>query len=103
MDELDKQIFSLLLLNCRTSYRDIGKKVGLTVSAVKKRVDNLENSGFIDRYLIALSPDKINVRLRPHTMEDEFYRWDQLYRGQSHTDSAQQDQITEVAAQQFQS
>jgi DNA-binding Lrp family transcriptional regulator len=62
LDELDRQILDLLLRNCRISYRDIGKKVNLSASAVKNRVDNLENSGLIHEFGVTLHPEHINVR-----------------------------------------
>jgi len=63
LDSLDKKILWELVGNCRISYRDLGKKVGLSASSVKKRIDNLENSGFIDHYIVALNPEFTNVRL----------------------------------------
>lgn len=51
-----------MIQNCRISFRDLGKKLNLSASSVKKRVDNLEQSGFIDHYTVALHPEKINLR-----------------------------------------
>ncbi|MDF1541268.1 MAG: winged helix-turn-helix transcriptional regulator [Candidatus Thorarchaeota archaeon] len=62
MDALDKQIFFELINNCRISYRDLGKKINLSPSAVKKRMNHLEKSGFIDRYNVLLHPEKTNLR-----------------------------------------
>jgi Lrp/AsnC family leucine-responsive transcriptional regulator len=63
LDALDKKILWELVGNCRLSYRDIGKKVNLSASSVKKRMDNLEKSGFIDHYIVALHPAFTNVRI----------------------------------------
>ncbi len=63
MDSTDKQILTEMIQNCRISFRDLGKKLNLSASSVKKRVDNLEKSGFIDHYTVALHPEKINLRL----------------------------------------
>ncbi|MFX1579275.1 MAG: Lrp/AsnC family transcriptional regulator [Promethearchaeota archaeon] len=63
MDSTDKKILWELVGNCRISYRDLGKKVGLSASSVKKRIDNLENSGLIDHYIVALNPEFTNVRI----------------------------------------
>ncbi|MFW9849221.1 MAG: winged helix-turn-helix transcriptional regulator [Candidatus Thorarchaeota archaeon] len=62
MDSLDKKILWELIANCRISYRELGKKVNLSASSVKKRIDNLEESGFIDHYNISLNPEIINTR-----------------------------------------
>jgi len=62
LDALDKQIFAELLRNCRISYRDLGKKTNLSASSVKKRIDNLEQSGLIDHYIVALHPEQTNAR-----------------------------------------
>jgi Lrp/AsnC family leucine-responsive transcriptional regulator len=63
LDSTDKKILWELVGNCRISYRDLGKKVGLSASSVKKRIDNLENSGLIDHYIVALNPEFTNVRI----------------------------------------
>ncbi|MFW9953569.1 MAG: Lrp/AsnC family transcriptional regulator, partial [Candidatus Thorarchaeota archaeon] len=62
MDSIDKIILDELIQNCRISYRDLGKKVNLSSSSAKKRVDHLENSGLIDHYVVLLNPELINVR-----------------------------------------
>lgn len=62
LDALDKKILWELTGNCRLSYRDLGKKVNLSASSVKKRIDYLEDSGFIDHYIVALHPEFTNVR-----------------------------------------
>ena len=41
MDNLDYGILDLLRQNARAGYGDIGEKVGLSASAVKRRVDRL--------------------------------------------------------------
>lgn len=63
MDLVDKNILLELIQNCRISYRELGKKVNLSPSSVKKRIDGLENSGFIDHYKLLLNPDLTNLRI----------------------------------------
>ncbi|MFW9845640.1 MAG: Lrp/AsnC family transcriptional regulator [Candidatus Thorarchaeota archaeon] len=63
MDSIDKQILGELVINCRISFRDLGTKLNLSASSVKKRVDNLEQSGFIDHYTVTLHPEKTNLRI----------------------------------------
>lgn len=52
MDETDKEIFGILKRNGRATYIDIGKKVGLSEGAVRKRVKALVDSGVIKRFTI---------------------------------------------------
>lgn len=58
IDEKDNQIINLLLKDCRMSYSDIGDKVGLSRTAVKKRISDLEASGLIKGYTVILDPQK---------------------------------------------
>jgi DNA-binding Lrp family transcriptional regulator len=55
MDLIDKQIILELMGNCRTTYRSIGKKLGLSSLSARKRVMKLRESGLISRGLILLS------------------------------------------------
>ena len=52
VDLIDKQIISLLGQNPRTSYRALGRALGLSVSTVRSRVLKLEASNVIRRYLL---------------------------------------------------
>ncbi len=55
MDVVDKRILQLLNDNCRASYEELGKQVGLTRAAIKKRVDRLNEKGVIERFTVELS------------------------------------------------
>jgi Lrp/AsnC family transcriptional regulator, leucine-responsive regulatory protein len=50
IDTTDKRIIALLQQNARQTFGDIGRKVGLSAPAVKRRVDRLEASGVIRGY-----------------------------------------------------
>jgi Lrp/AsnC family leucine-responsive transcriptional regulator len=75
LDKLDKGILRLLQANGRETYDVIGEKVGLSSSAVLRRVKRLEEAGVIDRYVALVRPEAvglgltayINVRLEKHT------------------------------------
>jgi DNA-binding Lrp family transcriptional regulator len=58
-DDLDRQILRALLQDARASYSDIGAQVGLSASAVKRRVDRLRASGTITGYSARLSPEEL--------------------------------------------
>jgi len=56
MDNLDHRIIDLLRLNSRSGYGDIGVRVGLSASAVKRRVDRLVADGTIRAFTIQVDP-----------------------------------------------
>jgi DNA-binding Lrp family transcriptional regulator len=56
LDELDKKILSELQDNCRISYQELSRKYGISANAIRRRILNLEESGVISGYSIALSP-----------------------------------------------
>ncbi|MFW9918067.1 MAG: Lrp/AsnC family transcriptional regulator [Candidatus Thorarchaeota archaeon] len=61
MDNIDKAIISELHSNCRISYDELGQKVGLSSSAVWRRVTELEENGVIERYILTLNPSIIRA------------------------------------------
>jgi len=52
LDETDREIITVLKRNGRATYIDIGKKVGLSEGAVRKRIKALVDSGVIKRFTI---------------------------------------------------
>ena len=54
MDNLDFRIIDLLKLNARTGYGDIGQVIGLSASAVKRRIDKLISDGIIRGFTVLL-------------------------------------------------
>lgn len=54
MDETDKEIIKLLKNDGRSSYSNIGKKVGLSEGAIRKRIKILIDSGVIRRFTIKI-------------------------------------------------
>jgi Lrp/AsnC family leucine-responsive transcriptional regulator len=75
LDKLDKSILKALQQNGRETYDVIGEQVGLSPSAVLRRVKRLEEAGVIDRYVALVRPEAvglgliayINVRLEKHS------------------------------------
>ncbi|MFW9787731.1 MAG: Lrp/AsnC family transcriptional regulator [Candidatus Thorarchaeota archaeon] len=61
MDLIDKTIMIEIATNCRISYRDLSRKIGLSSNAVKNRVQALLDSGAISRFAISLSAAMINA------------------------------------------
>ena len=60
LDALDQKIVRLLIENARTSYSDIGQKVGISRVAVKARIQALEQRGIIEEYTTIVNPQKIS-------------------------------------------
>lgn len=75
IDKLDKAILRRLQANGRETYDVIGEQVGLSPSAVLRRVKRLEEGGVIDRYVALIQPESVglgltaylNVRLEKYT------------------------------------
>ena len=75
LDKLDRAILRRLQDNGRETYDVIGAEVGLSASAVLRRVKRLEETGVIDRYVALVKPEAVglgltaylNVRLEKHT------------------------------------
>src|SRR3954470_1645595 len=74
-DKLDRAILRRLQANGRETYDVLGEHVGLSASAVLRRVKRLEDAGVIDRYVALVKPEAVglgltaylNVRLEKHT------------------------------------
>lgn len=56
MDNIDRSILDQLRQNARAGYGDIGSVVGLSASAVKRRVDRLVGDGVIRAFTIQVDP-----------------------------------------------
>ncbi|MCS7387239.1 MAG: Lrp/AsnC family transcriptional regulator [archaeon GB-1867-005] len=55
MDEIDKEIIRILKQNGRATYSEIGKRVGLSEGAVRKRIKDLVDSGVIKKFTLKLA------------------------------------------------
>lgn len=63
MDDIDRKILAHLQLNGRDSYADIGKSVGLSVSAVNDRLKKLIAAGAIRRFAGLVDPAAVGRNL----------------------------------------
>ena len=59
LDALDQQIVQLLIENARSSYSEIGQRIGISRVAVKMRIQALEQRGVIEEYTTVINPQKI--------------------------------------------
>jgi Lrp/AsnC family transcriptional regulator, leucine-responsive regulatory protein len=61
LDEIDWQIISILQLEARISFKELGQRIGLTGTAIAERVRKLEDEGIIESYSIKLNREKIGL------------------------------------------
>jgi Lrp/AsnC family leucine-responsive transcriptional regulator len=66
-DWVDVKILNLLAENARRSFGDIGSNIGMSPSAVKRRVDRLERTGVIRRYTTEVDHAKLGQTLEAFT------------------------------------
>ena len=63
VDRVDAQILSVLEDNSRLSFAEIGRKIDLSPSAVRERVQKLEDAGVIQKYGIQIDKKKLGFEL----------------------------------------
>jgi DNA-binding Lrp family transcriptional regulator len=63
MDELDQQILEALNENARISYREITRKLKVSLSTISKRIKKLEDEGVIERYIPVINQEKLGYAL----------------------------------------
>ncbi|MBI4015669.1 MAG: winged helix-turn-helix transcriptional regulator [Candidatus Aenigmarchaeota archaeon] len=66
IDEKDRAIVNYLNKNSRATLKEIGKEVGLSIDAVKDRIDKLKKNGVIDRFTIMINPSKLGFPVASH-------------------------------------
>ena len=82
MDNIDKQILSMLQQNARTPLKVLAEKVFLSSPAVSARIKQLENDGVITGYRAEMNPAKlgcfitafINIAM-DGSRKEEFYEF----------------------------
>lgn len=67
LDETDHQILDLLRADGRRALSDIGNRIGLSTSAVKRRVDRLERTGVIIGYTAIIDHRRAGNNLEAFT------------------------------------
>jgi DNA-binding Lrp family transcriptional regulator len=63
LDDLDRKILDQLERDGRATLADVGAAVGLSASAVKRRVDRLHDTGVIIGYTAVVDPQALGDRL----------------------------------------
>ncbi|MCX6663821.1 MAG: Lrp/AsnC family transcriptional regulator [Euryarchaeota archaeon] len=63
MDELDQKILEALNENARTSYREMARKLKVSLSTISNRIRKLEDEGVIERYIPVINQEKLGYAL----------------------------------------
>ncbi|HIH61331.1 MAG TPA: Lrp/AsnC family transcriptional regulator [Methanobacteriales archaeon] len=63
IDDIDKKILHLLNKDGRMSYREISRKLGVSVGTVHNRVDKLMKNGVIKRFVPVIDHSKLGYKL----------------------------------------
>ena len=67
MDSIDFEILGLLEENARRTLADVAERVALSTSAVKRRIDRMEQAGVITGYTVVLDNAKIGQPIQAFT------------------------------------
>ena len=62
MDEKDRKIIELLTENARMPFTEIAKKLGVTETTVRKRIEEMERRKIIKKYTVDVNPEKLGYR-----------------------------------------
>ena len=63
VDSIDERLLGMLKDNSRLSFADLGRKINLSPSAVRERVQKLEDSGIIKKYNTQIDNKKLGYDL----------------------------------------
>ena len=61
LDDKDRRILAMLQGDCRLSNADLAEKVGMSTSALWRRVRSLEEAGVIERYGAVVDPARMGL------------------------------------------
>lgn len=67
LDNVDRDIVELLLADGRRSASEIGRRVGLSPAAAKRRIDRLESTGIITGYTAVLDHTQLGNYIEAFT------------------------------------
>jgi DNA-binding Lrp family transcriptional regulator len=63
MDDLDRQILSILRRDARTPYTEIADRVGTSEGTVRNRVDRLTEEGIIERFTVTTQTGNVKAMI----------------------------------------
>ena len=84
MDDLDREILALLRRDARTPYTEIADRVGTSEGTVRNRVEQLVESGVIERLTVATRTGNVramievgvDVNVETWELSDRLTRWE---------------------------
>ena len=59
IDDIDRRILAVLLVDARTSMRSIAEEVGVALGTVSNRVKRMEEMGVIQGYVVLIDAEKV--------------------------------------------
>ncbi|MFQ3476146.1 Lrp/AsnC family transcriptional regulator [Halonotius sp. F2-221B] len=63
MDDLDRQILSILRRDARTPYTEIADEIGTSEGTVRNRVDRLTSEGIIERFTVTTQTGNVKAMI----------------------------------------
>jgi len=86
MDDLDRQILSILRRDARTPYTEIADRVGTSEGTVRNRVERLVDEGIIERFTVATSTGNVksmielsvDVNVDTSAVSDRIIEWKEV-------------------------
>lgn len=63
IDDIDRQILTILQHNARTSNAEVARQVGMAPSAILERLRKLEERGVIEGYVARVNPEALGLTL----------------------------------------
>jgi len=86
MDDLDRQILSILRRDARTPYTEIADRVGTSEGTVRNRVDRLTDEGIIERFTVttqtgnvkAMIEVSVDMNVNTSAVSERLADWDEV-------------------------
>jgi DNA-binding Lrp family transcriptional regulator len=86
MDELDREILDILRQDARTPYTEIADRVGTSEGTIRNRVENMVESGVIERFTVATRTGNVksmieisvNVDVQTRGLTKRLAEWDRV-------------------------
>ncbi|MFB6224423.1 MAG: Lrp/AsnC family transcriptional regulator [Haloarcula sp.] len=86
MDDLDREILSILRRDSRTPYTEIADRVGTSEGTVRNRVEQLVEDGVIERFTVATRTGNVkamievavDVQVDTSAVSDRFAEWQEV-------------------------
>jgi DNA-binding Lrp family transcriptional regulator len=86
MDDLDREILDILRRDARTAYTNIAERIGVSEGTVRNRVDQLVESGVIERFTVATRTGNVKamvdigvaVDVNTHQVSERMAEWDEV-------------------------